>query len=239
MRRSATVGLSVLTLLAVPPSAFAWGPGVKGDGRLVTERRELPGAFDAISLRGEVDARVKVGPPASVAVTIDSNLQPHVKLRVDGKTLVIEQDEDLRPAKDAYVEVTLPALRAFSTSGSGDAHIEGSDGGDLELSTSGSGDLGWKGEARALSVATNGSGDVLLEGRARTLSAATSGSGEVSARELTVRDAEVRTSGSGDVSVRMDGGTLRARTSGSGDVTYSGNASVEARTSGSGEVIAR
>jgi hypothetical protein len=237
MRLAATLALA---LAAALPSAAEAGRGVKGNGKITTERREVPGPFDAVSLRGSIDARVKVGPAPSIAVVIDENLQRLVTVRLDGGTLVVEQEDDLRTSDDdARVEVTLPALRAFSTSGSGDARIEGSSGGDLALSTSGSGDLHWSGEAAALSVATRGSGDVLLEGRAATLSASSSGSGDVNGRGLTVRDADARTSGSGDVSITMDGGTLRASTSGSGDVTYRGTAAVEARTSGSGEVIAR
>lgn len=237
MRLAATLALALTA--ALPSAAEAGWRGVKGNGKITTERREVPGPFDAISLRGSIDARVKVGPAPSIAVTIDENLQRLVTLRLDDGTLVVEQEDDLRTSGDAWVEVTLPALRAFSTSGSGDARIEGGSGGDLALSTTGSGDLQWSGEAAALSVATRGSGDVLLEGRAATLSASSSGSGDVNGRGLTVRDADARTSGSGDVSITVDGGTLRASTSGSGDVTYRGTATVEARTSGSGEVIAR
>jgi hypothetical protein len=235
MRLAATLAL----VLALPVTASAWGSGEKGNGNVTTERRDVGGAFDAISLRGSIDARVKVGPALSVAVTIDQNLQRLVKTRLDGSTLVVEQEQDLRPSKDGFVEVTLPALRAFATSGSGDGRIEGSKGGDLSLATSGSGDVQWSGEAGALSVATQGSGDVHLEGRAGSLAAATSGSGDISASGLTVRHASAQTSGSGDVSVMMDGGTLQASTSGSGDVTYRGNATVEARTSGSGEVTSK
>jgi hypothetical protein len=244
MRASVSRAALVLVALglAVPAPVLAGRRGLQGDGKVTTERRDVPGAFDGISLRGAIDARVKVGPAASIAVTIDANLQPHVKTRLEGSTLVVEQDEELRPTDDARVEVTLPALRAFSTSGSGDATLDATnatDRGDLALATSGSGDVRWKGEAGALTVATQGSGDVTLEGRARSLTAATAGSGDVKASGLTVRDADARTSGSGDVSITVDGGTLRAHTSGSGDVTYSGTASVEARASGSGEVIGR
>ena len=237
MRVAAT--LALVFAVAVPASASAGWGGAKGDGKVTTQKRDMGGTFEAISLRGSVDARVKVGPALSVAVTINQNLQPLVKTRLDGSTLVIDQEQSLDPSKDAFVEVTLPALRAFATSGSADARIEGSKGGDLSLSTSGSGNIQWTGEADALSVSAQGSGDVHLEGRASSLAAATSGSGDISASDLTVRDASAQTSGSGDVSLKMDGGTLQASTSGSGDVTYRGTATVQARTSGSGEVLAK
>jgi hypothetical protein len=222
-------------------SAQAWGKSIEGNGKKTTQSRELPGTFDGVVTGGSIDARIKVGPAPSIAVTIDENLQQHVTVRLKGSTLVIEQEDDMSYHGDGYVTVTLPVLRSAATSGSGDATIEGSSGGDLELSTSGSGDLTWQGEAKRLEVSTSGSGDARLSGKAETLDASTSGSGDLKGGDLTIAaDVNVSTSGSGDVEIRMSGGALRARTSGSGDVTYLGDArAVDARVSGSGEVKRR
>jgi hypothetical protein len=239
MRLAAT--LLAATLLCPDAQAGSFGRGIEGNGKKTTQRREVPGSFDAVATRGSVDARVQVGPAASVAVTIDENLQPYVELRVEGSTLYVEQRENLSYRGEGYVEVTLPTLRAVSTGGSGDITVEGSSGGDLELSTSGSGDIRWRGEAKALEVSTSGSGDAILSGRVQSLEASTSGSGDLKGADLTVAgDVRVSTSGSGDAEFAMSGGALRARTSGSGDVVYRGEArSVDIRASGSGEVRRR
>lgn len=222
-----------LCLAAVP--AAARPSTVRGDGHKTTEAREVP-EFDRISLRGALDARVKVGPVRSVSVTIDANLQPHVRVRVEGGKLVVDTDREIHWDGEGRVDVTVPSLRALATAGSGDAQAEGGSG-DLALSTSGSGALRWRGEADDLDAATSGSGDMVLAGKARSLDAATSGSGDIDARDLTVHDASIRTSGSGDVEVTLDGGKLAASTSGSGDVTWHGKATVTAaNTAGSGEV---
>jgi hypothetical protein len=224
-------------------TAQAWPSwrSIEGNGRKTTQRREVPGSFDAISTRGSIDARVRVGPAESVAVTIDENLQEYVNVRLEGSTLVIDQRESLSFRGDGHVDVTLPTLRAASTSGSSDMAIDGSSGGDLDLATSGSGDIRWRGEARRLEVSTSGSGDAYLSGRAERLDASTSGSGDLEGADLTVAgDVEVSTSGSGDVEIAMAGGSLRASTSGSGDVVYRGEArAVHALASGSGEVRRR
>jgi len=227
----------------VATQAHAWWneDRVVGDGKKVTQTREVPGSFDSVATRGSIDARVKVGPAPSISVTIDGNLQQYVKLRVDGSRLVIEEEKNVNMSYhgDGYVTITLPALRKASTGGSGDITIEGSSGGDLQLSTSGSGDLRWQGEARKLEVSTSGSGNAILSGKAASLDASTSGSGDLRGDDLTVTgDAEISTSGSGDAEIRMSGGSLHARTSGSGDVVYRGDArTVDARTSGSGSVM--
>lgn len=229
---------AAVVFLAGPAQAWGFG-GIKGNGQKITEAREVP-PFERVSMRGAIDAVVKVGPAQSVSITIDSNLITHVRTRVEGDRLVIDTDENLSWDGIARAEITVPRLRAFGVSGSSDATIEGGKGEELQLSTSGSGDIRWRGVATALEVATSGSGDVTLAGEADALEASTSGSGDVRGQDFTVRDADIRTSGSGDVTIRLSGGTLRAKTSGSGDVTWSGEGTVaEARTSGSGEVRRR
>jgi hypothetical protein len=164
----------VLALVLAVPAAASPGERVRGNGQKTTEKRDV-GPFDAISLRGRIDARVKVGPALSLTVTIDSNLQDHVLTRVKDRELVVEMSprSDIDWRGDAYVEVTLPELRSFGTVGSGDAVIEGGKG-DLALHTSGSGDIRWTGDANRLEVMTSGSGEVTLSGRAESLVARTS-----------------------------------------------------------------
>jgi hypothetical protein len=223
----------------LPGNAHAGWGSVRGNGQKTTEVREVPD-FDAVSLRGAVDAVVRVGSPRSVAVTIDASLQPHVRVSVEDGRLVVRTEGDVRWSGEGLVEISTPALRELSTSGSGDASVEGGTGGDLALSTSGSGDLRWRGEARRLSVSTSGSGDAFLSGRAEALQASSTGSGDIRARDLSARDASIQTSGSGDAEVTLAGGSLSVATSGSGDVTWWGEGSVAAvAVSGSGGVRRR
>ncbi|HET6412024.1 MAG TPA: head GIN domain-containing protein [Anaeromyxobacter sp.] len=244
-RRPGTAGLLGLVcgLLAAGEVACqrSWPRTIEGDGKTITQVRPVGGPFDAVDARGAMDLQVKVEPAASIAVTIDQNLQPYVDVHIEGSTLVIEQHDSLRWHDRACANVTLPVLRAVSTSGWGVATVEGSTGGALLLSSTGSGDVRWRGEAERLEVRTSGSGRVVLAGRAADLRVSTSGSGNVEGSALTVSgDADVSTSGSGSVELALAGGSLQAHTSGSGDVTYSGEArAVNAQVSGSGRVRRR
>jgi len=234
MRTAAIVAFSLAACLHGGAHAEGWP--VQGDGQKTTEVREVPD-FDAVELLGAVDATVKVGPPRSVAVVIDANLQRHVLTSVVDGRLVVRTEGDLDWGGVGRVEIALPALRALRNAGSGDAVIEGGAGGDLALSTAGSGDLRWRGEARRLAVSTAGSGDTFLSGRVDALEASTSGSGDLRARDLSARDASIQTAGSGDAEVTLAGGSLSAASSGSGDVTWWGEGSVVAASvAGSGEI---
>jgi hypothetical protein len=231
MRR---VAAALAALLALPAAARSWS-GIEGDGKPMTERRDVP-AFERIDLDTSADVAVKVGGERHVSVTIDGNLQPHLRTEVRNGALVIRSDENLHPRAQARVEVSVPALRRFSLEGSGDVVIEGGSG-PIHLALEGSGDLRWKGEASELRASIEGSGDVRLEGRAETLKVSVEGSGDVNASGLRAKDVSASVDGSGDVDVTVDGGTLAASVSGSGDVHWRGQAKVESVTvSGSGEV---
>ncbi len=230
--RPAAAALAVL--LALPAAARARS-GLEGDGTPATQRREVA-AFERIELDTSADVAVRVGGERQVSVTIDGDLQPHLRTEVRDGTLVIRSDESLHPRGPARVEVTVPALRKFSLAGSGDVVIEGG-AGPVHLAIEGSGDLRWTGDASELRTSIEGSGDVRLEGRAESLKVSVDGSGDVDAARLRARDVSASVEGSGDVDVTVDGGTLAASVSGSGDVRWRGQAKVESVTvSGSGEV---
>jgi hypothetical protein len=208
-----------------------------GNGHKTTEPRSVS-AFTAIRLEGPLDADVKVGVPPSAAVTIDSNLQPQVDVRVEGDTLVVSTRRPLIYRGVGKVQIGAPALTALTASGSGNVEIDGSSGGDLGLTLRGSGNMRWSGgAARTLRAEIAGSGTISLSGTADALETAVSGSGDVRASALAATNARVRVSGSGDVAVTLRGGTLDAEISGSGDVHWSGEAKVaRSSVSGSGRI---
>lgn len=229
MRALAVAVLASLSTVASPARA----------ADVAAEPRTVP-AFDRISLRGPVDADVKVGAAQSVVVRADRDLVPRIVTRVEGTTLVVEGAARRSwfgsRSEAARVEISIPSLRALAIEGSGDARVEGGQG-ELDLAIRGSGDLDWRGDVAALSLAIRGSGDATVAGRADRLRVEVDGSGDVDAKALSAGAADVAVHGSGDVQVRLAGGPLRARVSGSGDVTWWGDARVEeASAAGSGSI---
>jgi hypothetical protein len=225
-----------LVLAALPVTALAHG--VRGNGEKTTERRDLP-SFTAVRIEGQLDAEVRVGPARSLAVTIDSNLQEHVRTRVEDGTLVVGTDGDLSWKGEGRVEISLPTLRAFRGEGSGEAHIEGGDG-ELELVLLGSGALRWRGRATRLKLRIEGSSDARLDGTADAVAISIDGSGDVEAAGLTAKDATVNVAGSGDVELTVGGGALTASVSGTGAIEWHGSASAASTSvSGTGTIVHR
>ncbi|HET7827015.1 MAG TPA: head GIN domain-containing protein [Anaeromyxobacter sp.] len=226
----------VLVLAAAP--AAARGGGVAGDGNVTAQKRDVP-AFDAVRLETFLDVVVKVGPPRSVTVRLDGNLQELLTTTVENGVLVIDATKALRPTHDGVVEIELPELRRFHAEGSGEVTIEGGKG-PLELALDGSGNLRWRGEASALRATIEGSGDLRLEGRAETLRVTVEGSGDVDSTRLSAVNAEARVEGSGNVELSLAGGSLSAAVEGSGDILWRGETRAESvAVHGSGEVSRR
>lgn len=211
---------------------------VRGDGNVIAQKRDLP-AFDAVRLETSVDLAVKVGRPQSVTVKIERNLQDLLETTVAKGVLVIDTRKNIRPDREATVEITVPELRRFALEGSGDVAIEGGKGA-LDLAIGGSGALRWRGEASTLEALVEGPGGLCLEGRAETLRVRVQGSGDVAAGRLQAVNVDARVEGSGDVELFLAGGRLTAAVEGSGDIHWAGQAKTESiAVHGSGEISRR
>lgn len=191
------------------------GPKLEGSGHVVSQARSLSG-FDAIQAEGAIRLEVQVGPAATVTVEVDDNLQQDLATEVRGKTLVIALRGRASPSQDPKVRVSLPALSAVATQGSGGTVIDGLGGGELALRLAGSGGIEASGHVASLGVLLNGSGDMDLS-------------------KLAADGARVRLNGSGDVHVNAVR-TLEAVVYGTGDIRYRGNATVTSHVYGTGSI---
>jgi hypothetical protein len=226
-------------LLVVPAAARA---ASTGSGRSTTETR-TPGAFSAISMRGDIDVRVRQGMRESVQVTADDNLLALLETVVDGTTLRIQwkRGESVRPRAKATVVVDVLRLDALATAGSGDLVVEALKTPALALSIAGSSDATLRQlDADGLfKISIAGSGDVQVQGKAGRLEVSIAGSGDVNARELDADEASVSIAGSGDADVSARK-TVVVSIAGSGDVRFGGGATLaSSRVMGSGTVRQR
>lgn len=195
------------------------GPHIRGDGVDATERRELS-EFDAIQIAASFDVKVSVGGEQRVVLHGDQNVLPHVRTTVRGGSLEVTLDRgSYRFESPTWIEITVPTLRAYALSGSGDSEIAGIDGDSFALSLSGSGDIAAVGRADNLHVSVSGSGDLELS-------------------ELKAREVQVDVSGSSDVSL-FASESLTIHISGSADVRYQGQPNITVSITGSGNVRPR
>jgi len=233
---------------------------LEGSGVPAEQSRDVQG-FAAVANMTSVKVNVVPGDADEVLVYCDDNIVDSIETKIHGNWLEIRTPNNVQIHPDVAcgVDVTASTLRAFESSGSGDAVAEG-DWPDLEdvsssgsanvrvtgslpslssVDSSGSGDITVDGvEAVEVHIDTSGSGNVDAIGTADSVSLDSSGSGEIDAMDLHTVDGDVDSSGSGDIRMFATG-HVRGDLSGSGDLIISGGASTDVDRSGSGDVIER
>jgi hypothetical protein len=192
------------TLAALGALAVA-SPAVQAAEQL----RSVP-AFNAVDDAGPFHVAIEVGPAQSVRLVGDLDLLDRMTTEVVDGTLHVAL-RDHHASFDIHghapkVVVTVPALRALSLSGAGDARVSHLAGEQFEIDLSGVGNLS-------------------ADGQVGQLHAHLSGAGNVDTRGLKADQVSVSVSGVG--SARVDAESqLEASVSGIGSVTYVGHPKV-------------
>ncbi|MDO8038826.1 head GIN domain-containing protein [Janthinobacterium sp. SUN137] len=233
---------------------------IQGNGQVSRDVRQVStiSALDIDNMkRIDIKIDVRVGPTASLVIEADSNLQPLIHSDVNGNTLRLWSDTNIRSSNGIHVIYTTPQLRKINISGSGRLVVSGLNGDDFSLEQRGSMKSELSGTTGRFDVANNGSGSInaaaLASGNTdavqngsgsiqlgsvhgERINVAVNGSGSISANGAVQRlDANVN--GSGDVnlaSLRSDVAYLASN--GSGDIDVTVQNEVNARASGSGRI---
>jgi hypothetical protein len=240
--------------------ADSGGNAIHGNGQASRDVRQV-GNITALDIdnmkRIDIKIDVRVGPAASLVIEADSNLQPLIHSDVNGNTLRIWSDTNIRSSNGIHVIYTTPQLKKINISGSGRLVVSGLNGDDFSLEQRGSMKSELSGSVGRFDVANNGSGSInaaaLTSGntdavqnasgsiqvgnvRGERINVAVNGSGSISASGIVQRlDANVN--GSGDInlaSLRSDVAYLASN--GSGDIDVTVQNEVNARASGSGRI---
>jgi len=240
---------------------FEFNEGLRGDGDLVTETRDVED-IDVVHLACQGDLIIVLGDRESLTIQAEGNLLDYIVTEVNDGTLVIKTKSgyNLRPGKRIRYALTVRGLEGIRNSGSGDieapsldtksffARLSGS--GDLDLvrvlatdcslQATGSGDIEvGKVTLKNIEINLTGSGDVkIADGRATQFEARLSGSGGCKAHNLEVDRAVVRATGSGGISVHVND-RVEGRLSGSGGLRYGGSPEVDVKATGSGRARKR
>ncbi|MDQ4626722.1 head GIN domain-containing protein [Janthinobacterium lividum] len=240
--------------------AESGGNAIQGNGQVSRDVRQV-GNITALDIdnmkRIDIKIDVRVGPTASLVIEADNNLQPLIHSDVNGNTLRIWSDTNIRSSNGIHVIYTTPQLKKINISGSGRLVVSGLNGDDFSLEQRGSMKSELSGSVGRFDVANNGSGSInaaaLTSGntdavqnasgsiqvgnvRGERINVAVNGSGSISASGIVQRlDANVN--GSGDInlaSLRSDVAYLASN--GSGDIDVTVQHEVNARASGSGRI---
>ncbi len=191
-----------------------FGSGTPGSGKLTTVKRSV-GAFSKVLSEGPADVQITVGKTTSIEVTIDDNLEKHLKTTVKNDQLIISTDKSVNPTK-LKVVITTPSLSEFGIDGAGDAKISGIEGATFVAQIDGAGTIDLTGRANSVKLGIDGAGDIhAFDLKSSKVSASINGAGTIELHADTDLDAEIN---------------------GAGDIRYRGGASVKKSIEGAGSV---
>ena len=210
---------------------------IEGNGIPRTESRDEEG-FDKVASSGDFKVNIVPGNYYSVEITAESNLLPYISTQVDGHKLKIGTTgiHSLRQNLPIEVNITTPALKGVSLSGSGLIQTGSIAGSDFDFNVSGSGDIVSTISCDNVSANISGSGSVTIDGEAENTSFVISGSGKIKTYNLVHDQCIATISGSGDMYVNASQ-SIEARISGSGKVYYVNHPAIYTSISGSGGVV--
>lgn len=250
------------TLLFFNTSQAQWKSTIKGDGNVITEKRDIE-PYTSIVIHTNVDVSLIKGKEGVVTLKGEKNILEHLELAVKNNVLNIrtKKNVSLKPSLKNQIAIEIPITTVVKLEVNGSGEIKGKDpikgdevklivngSGDLNITldanavkafVSGSGDLKAILHAKTIKASLSGSGDIKLSGEATALNAAVTGSGDIDSRTLQVRNGVAKVVGSGDVYITASE-QLSATIVGSGDIHINGDVGkIEKKIVGSGSINKR
>lgn len=225
-RLSLTLALAAAALAGTAPAAAA-------------ERGFTITSFDRIRVEGPFVVTLTTGRPVSARATGDAAALDRLRLRVEGRTLLVRvdrTDSGFAQSRQGPLTIALstPDLGTAILLGSGSLAIDRIKGARVILTVEGSGRLAVDAiEADNLSLAIAGSGRISAGGRARVGAAIARGAAEIDAPGLIVDDLVLTSESAGPV-VLGARRSARVTASGLGPVRVPGSAACEVRQTGTG-----
>lgn len=199
-----------------------WGTGIKGDGNVISEERNVSDFNEIHASRG-LDVYLTQGNSERVTVEADGNLHEIITVEVINGILEISTEENIGSASSKKVLVTFKYLsRIVATSGSDVFSTNTLTGNSLELETNSGSDLKLDINVQSLTCSATSGSDLEVSGKTSKLKAEANSGSDIDARDLLAESSTVNASSGASVTVNTSK-ELIAKANSGGDVTYYGN----------------
>jgi hypothetical protein len=190
-------------------------PGVRGNGQIKTEERQV-GAFANLDAGGAFEIEWESGSPA-LRITTDENLLPYIENNVSDDTLHLRTRDHIWPTHGIKIVISSPTRPGGRTRGAVKLTVK-------QLS------------GPIFALECKGASEVTLAGHVDRLLVDMTGASQLAAAGLQAKTAEISTTGAGDAEVAVTD-TLSVVITGAGKVTYSGNpATIKKQITGAGSI---
>ena len=203
-----------------------FNPGVRGNGNVQTEVRNINESFSSIHVSRGLDVYLTQSDRQSIEVEADENLLDIIVVEVENDELKITTTDNIANSKAQKVMVSFKDISGItSTSGSDVYSTNTITAEELKLKTTSGSDMELEVDTNTLICKSTSGSDLRLSGRTKDLVAeATSGS-SIEAEGLSTLNAQVKATSGANIRVNT-AKKLTAKASSGGDIRYSGNPEV-------------
>lgn len=235
--------LIVTTLVAVLFASCKFdvdlGPGLEGDGNIVTETRNTDMPFKGIEISRGLELQVEQSNESSITVIADKNLQQHISTDIINEILVITSDVNIDNASSKKIVVKLPTITSLQASSA--ASIKGINtirGQNIGLSTSSAGELNISLEAENVTAECSSGSAMNLRGKTLKLETDTSSGSVLDAQALLANDI-ISGASSGSVTDVHPLVSLKATASSGSSISYHNEPKILSKDSSSGGSVSK
>ncbi|REG87811.1 head GIN domain-containing protein [Winogradskyella sediminis] len=199
------------------------GPGVDGNGNVVTEERTISPDFNEIKVSQGLDLYISQSDAVGLSVEADENLQDLIMTDVENSILRIYTTENIRRAQSKKIILSIETISAIKATSGSDVYSSNTISlSNLDLHATSGADITIDVITETLECKSTSGSDIKVTGTTTNFMAeATSGS-DIDASNLKAEISNVKATSGADISVHTSKELTANATSG-GDVKYSGN----------------
>ena len=237
MKHRLIISFSILLSLFTFSSCIFMGPSIKGNGDVTKENRKTK-SFDEIRVSRGMNVYISQGDEQKIVVEADENLLNAIETNVEGNTLKVTTNKNIRKSTVKKVYVTVKNIYAIKASAGSNIYSETIlQTNELELGSSAGSNLNLEVEAKELQVSASAGSNIRLEGKSEYFKGKASAGSNIKAEELITKDCEASVSSGANIWVHSNG-DFDGHASSGGNVFYYGNPkSINSESSSGGNVI--
>jgi len=222
MKQKSFILASFILGIFLTTSCVFSGPSLKGNGDVVEENRKV-GSFDEIKVSRGINVYISQGEKTKVVVEADENLLEAIITKMDGNTLKITTDANIRKSKSKKVFVTCPNISVIKSYAGSNVYSENTIASkNLEISASAGSNIKLEVDAGELYVTSSAGSNIKLEGTAEIFKGKSSAGSNIKAEDLFTNDCLARTSSGANIWISAKN-NFEGHASSGGNVFYSGN----------------
>ncbi len=198
------------------------GPGVRGNGNVTTETRNIE-SFHSIKAAEGLDVYLTQGTSESVKIQADENLLAIILTEVKDGVLHIHTEENIAHSSAQKVMVEFDDIRSITSTSGSDVYSTNTIKADrLKLKSTSGSDMELEIVANEIICKSTSGSDIRLSGSTNRFSAESTSGSDIKASNLKAKICDARATSGSDITL-YSSEELTAKATSGGDITYYGN----------------